>query len=214
MIYGYIGKPRVGKSTILTAKAIKAIKYKEFYEKIQLSGFEWLPLKKPYDKVYSTDFIKGTYKIDFTDLGKYQIENSLIIIDEAGIRADNRNFKNIPKYITDWIAIHGHYKNDVLWSSQSWDVDKKLRDRTEHIYKINKFLAWSTATIIYHTLTINEENKDIVFGFREPGFFEHLIGFLLPPLKVRYWYRRSKYYKYFDSFECEKLEDKEFKLWK
>ena len=50
------------------------------------------------------------------------------IIDEVGIIWDNRGFKNFPSEVRDYFKLQRHYKHVVILASQTFDVDKKIRD--------------------------------------------------------------------------------------
>ena len=82
MIIEIFGLPRSGKTTTLCMIAQNALK-----------GKSVLGLGK-YENVFTTFFCRGCKKLDFADLGKYDFSNSLILIDEISLYADNRNFKN------------------------------------------------------------------------------------------------------------------------
>lgn len=41
---------------------------------------------------------------------------------------DNRGFKNFPTEVRDYFKLQRHYKHVVILASQTFDVDKKIRD--------------------------------------------------------------------------------------
>lgn len=72
----YIGKKGAGKSTNMARLASK------------YTNLGW--------SVLCTEKLSGTYFIDYNDIGKVSIpENSVLLIDEAGIVFNNRNWKNL-----------------------------------------------------------------------------------------------------------------------
>ena len=83
MISLYFGLPGCGKTTLLTKFALQAIKGKK-YENVYCN----IPLN-----------IDGIIKITSEDLGKYQLENGLIIFDESTIEFDSRQFNKRSKNI-------------------------------------------------------------------------------------------------------------------
>ena len=93
MIVGVFGLPGAGKSTFLTWLILRALKDKplfigHFSYKKQIGEF------RTYKRVFSNIPIDGTYKLDFDALGKYDFNDSLIIIDEIGTLCDSRKWKD------------------------------------------------------------------------------------------------------------------------
>lgn len=78
--------------------------------------------------VYSDSEIFNTYKLDTKWIGKYDFpKNSVLLVQEAGITWDNRNFKSFPQEVRDFFKLQRHKGVIVVLASQSFDVDKKLR---------------------------------------------------------------------------------------
>lgn len=76
--------------------------------------------------------INGIHHIDITDLiDKVPPPHSSIYLDEVGITADGRKFKTFPDGLRDFVCLHRHYKIKLVTASQTWDVDKKIRDRAD-----------------------------------------------------------------------------------
>ena len=128
MIIGYFGVPGCGKTTIATKKAQKELR------RINSRFF-----KSRYKHVLTNFECKGCEKIDFTDIGVYNITDSLIILDELTIDADNRDFKNFKKSSVEGFCYHRHYDNDIIYFTQQYDaVDKKIRNLTARLYYIKQ----------------------------------------------------------------------------
>lgn len=76
--------------------------------------------------------ISGIRKIDLRDLANSTPEpKSSVYLDEVGLSLDNRSYKTFPAGLRDWFALQRHYKCKVIVNSQVFDVDKKVRDRTD-----------------------------------------------------------------------------------
>lgn len=91
--------------------------------------------------VFSNVDIPNTYHFDDSDIGQYGFpENSVIMVDEVGMIWDNRDFKNFQNYVRDYFKLQRHYKHTVYLFSQSFDIDKKLRDLTDQMYLITNFM--------------------------------------------------------------------------
>lgn len=58
-------------------------------------------------------------------------EKSVVFLDEVGLSMDNRNYKTFPEGMRDFFALQRKYKCKVYVNSQSYDVDKKVRDRVD-----------------------------------------------------------------------------------
>lgn len=118
-----------GKTTL----AVNEIR-EEIYKKIIEEG------KEKKLKIYSNVPILGTYRLRVRDLGKFLIKNCVIIIDEAGIEMNNRDYKtNFTKAMLAWFKKHRHYKADIYYFSQAWDdADKKMRDLATELWLLNK----------------------------------------------------------------------------
>ena len=108
-IYIYFGLPGAGKTTFAAWLARRA--------------------NKNQRDVYSNFPLKGCYELNpKEDLGFYHIEESDIIIDEAGLDYNNRDYKNTPKENIYFFKYHRHYKDNVYVFSQSYeDMDITIR---------------------------------------------------------------------------------------
>lgn len=96
-------------------------------------------------KVYSNVPIRGSIKIDIkNDLGKYNIHDAKLIIDEAGSDLNNRNWrKNLTNESIEFIKKHRHYNVDVYTFSQSPDdMDNKFRDLVTRLYLLERGSAF------------------------------------------------------------------------
>lgn len=195
MVSIYFGVPSAGK----TSTAVKLM-----YEEARRIFFG----KSKYKNIYCNfkQTIPLVKTIPFEYLGKYDLSNSLIVIDEASIFVDNRDFKFFSNDLRDFILLHRHYKCDILFFSQQWDgVDKKIRAVTERVFYLKKSLI-SHTTIIYplrYGIYIPSTSAD-----KDGEYGEISQGYKLPPLLNRIFatrFNRKPYYKYFDSYSVKEL---------
>ena len=115
----YFGVPGAGKTTYAACLAKQAIK-----------------LGVP---VYSNVPIKGTYKLEpKLDLGKFLVERCLVIIDEAGLEHNNREFAKFSKDNRYFYKFHRHYSAKVAVFSQADDMDLTIRNVAFRLYLIKK----------------------------------------------------------------------------
>ena len=189
----YFGLPGAGKTTLMVYKAIKGIKSKKY--------------KNVYSNVGMS--VEGVTKIDNDCIGKYDLSDCLLLIDEATLFADSRRYKEFDKGKLEYFLEHRHYNADICLFTQQWDgVDRKIRvitDRVYYVYKGLIFGHWfSTYYRIPYGIIIPDPKKDksseklgeIVQGYCKPSL---IVRLLAPKLF------RPKYYKYFDSWERREL---------
>lgn len=202
MITGYFGVPGCGKTTLAAKKARqinKKIKRDKFRVKLGLKPI------CPYDKVLTNFECKDCFKIDFKDIGRYDIQRCCVILDEITIDADNRDFKNFSKRSVEGFIYHRHYFIDIFYYTQNWNaVDKKIRDLTHTLFFVKRsdlpfFRLFTKARRIYRTIDINEHTKEIVNGYRFPNLFELFLNFI-GLVKIGEICFRPFYYKDFNSF--------------
>lgn len=180
------GKKGSGKNTLLTKWSIK-------YNRL---GYH----------VYSDSEIFNTYKLDTDWIGKYDFpKNSVLLIQEAGMTWDNRNFKSFPTEVRDFFKLQRHKGVIVVLASQSFDVDKKLRDLTDEMYLVTNFMRiFSIAKRINKKITIQKsENNDNKSASDQASFLTESYSFDLPFFwKFTYI---PRYVRYFNSFEAVEL---------
>lgn len=92
--------------------------------------------------VYSTEESLNPHILPVEPRQLYNInfpEHSAIFIDEVSLIWDNRDFKTMDKKIIEWFRYQRHHKCRVYLFSQSFDIDKKLRDLTDEMYLVEKY---------------------------------------------------------------------------
>lgn len=147
----FFGIPGTGKTTV-------AAWYAKQYNKKKI-------------KVFSNVPIKNTYQYDvLEDLGKYKIDNALVIVDEASICFNNRNYKSFPQYLIQWFKMHRHEHCEVIVFSQSYeDFDITIRRLTYTMYllKRSKLPFFIKLIPIKRSIGINEQTQkpDDVYAF-------------------------------------------------
>ena len=112
------GKKGSGKSTLLTKLAIR------------YSRRKW--------SVFTTENIPGTQNIsDPRQIFSMNFPaKSCIFIDEVSLIWDNRDFKNMDKRVIEWFRYQRHHKCRVYFFSQTFDIDKKLRDLADDMFLV------------------------------------------------------------------------------
>lgn len=152
--------------------------------------------------VYSNTELYGANILDVQKIGHYDFpQNSLLIIDEVGMIWDNRNFKSFSSDVRDFFKLQRHKKVKCILASQSFDVDKKLRDLCDTMYLCSKkFGVFSIAKKIIKFPTIhngndsqNDNESFLTDDYKFSFFFFWRLTFI------------PRYIMFFNSFECEPL---------
>lgn len=183
-LYLVVGKKGSGKSTFLVKQAIR-------YQ------------KKGYIVYSNMQDIKlsGVRLIDADDLGDFvPVENSCLILDEAGMIYDNREFKKFKASTRDFYKYQRHYKVVCFLASQSDDIDKKLRSLTDEMFLVKNIgIVFSLVRPIVKTVTLTEAISDGESRIAENLKFRFFTSW-------RFTYI-PKYSKYFESFKVPSREE-------
>lgn len=191
MVSLFFGLPGAGKTTIMAWLAARHCRAKG--------------RKRKYKHVYGNVrmAIPGYTYIDNDCIGKYDLSDCLLLIDEATLFADSRAYKEFDKEKLSYFLQHRHYGADIYLFTQQWDgVDRKIRvitDRVYYVYKGLFFGKWWSAfyripygIIIPDKKTGGEKMGEIIQGYCKPNILIRILA-----KKIF----RPFYYRYFDSFE-------------
>lgn len=185
-LYLFFGLPGVGKSTLMSKLIYQFTK------------------SHKYNHIYCNEFvtIEGVIHIENDDIGKYDIFDGAVFIDEASLFADNRDFKKFGRDKLQYFVMHRHKNVDVYFFTQYYNgIDLKLRQLCTNVFYMYKPLLtghWITKyyRINYGILIPDKNNSqkmgEIVEGYSKPTIFQRIFCHRV---------FRPKYYKYFDSFK-------------
>lgn len=155
-------------------------------------------------KVWSNVPITGTMKLDCQeDIGNYMICDGRVIIDEAGIEYNNRDFKSFSKKQLYFYKYHRHYELAVdVFSQGHDDMDKKIRSLAQRLYVVKKsMLPWFVKRKrIGKRVGVNELTKEICDEY----FFV--------PLGTRYIFS-PVLWKMFNTISREDFPEKVWETW-
>ena len=183
----FFGLPGCGKTTLLASMAYKGVRskrYKFVYSNVELS-------------------IPGVIFIDNSVIGRYDLRDCLILIDEGTLFADSRHHKEFPKEVCSYFMLHRHYNADIVIFTQGWDsMDKRIRQITDRVYYVYKTplmgLIFTRYYRIPYGIIIPDPKKntgsqlgEIIQGYCKPSFFVRLFSHRI---------FRPRWYKYFDSW--------------
>lgn len=178
------GKKGSGKSTTLTRLALEATK----------AGKE----------VYANIPLPGAHLIKESDIGFFDIPpESVLIVDEAGMIWDNRHFKNFKPEVRDWFKLQRHHRVRVYLASQTFDIDKKIRDLCDDMYLVEcRFRIFAYGRRILRKITLTKPIGDAEAKITEELSFDSILfcwaGSRLCTLIPRYA-------GVFDSFQVQRL---------
>lgn len=208
----YFGVPGSGKTTFaahLTKWAISENPIITFCKK-HPNRLTNVILNSPYLKrridVYSNVPITGAYQLNAKeDIGNYMIEDAKIIIDEAGIEYNNRNFKTFPQEAIYFYKYHRHYRTSVDVFSQSFeDMDVTLRRLAQNFYVVRKsFVPFCVvARRIRRKVGVDDQTKQIA----------DLYSMGLPVLDTKRIFS-PPLWKMFNSYSRKELPKKDWSVW-
>ena len=173
-------------------------------------------------KTFTNVPIKGGILFDSADIGKVDISDGCMVLDEAGIAFNNRKFRTLSQNTIEWLKLHRHYGiREIYVFSQSYDdMDITLRRLADEIYVVKRSLIpclFSTKRIKVK-VGIDDESHQIIdqyyfqflgiksyFGFHYWHMFD---SWSAPELPVVQWYY-SSYGEYTINKKHSKLIYKE-----
>lgn len=152
-------------------------------------------LKKGWHVYTNMDelFMPGVRHFDIQHLGDFVPEaRSLLLIDEVGMIWDARDYKVFKPQVRDFFKLQRHYHVKVYMASQTFDVDKKLRDLCDGMFLHTNFArVFTLGKRITRKIVLTESTSEA-----ESRISENLA--ILP-----FWYWTFTYIprwaKYFDS---------------
>lgn len=141
--------------------------------------------RSPYDHVYCNFEINcpGVTIIDNDVIGQYLICDAALLIDEALLFANSRDYKNFSKHLLKFMTQHRHFDCDVYFFSQRYNgLDLNIRALTDEVNYIKKpFLIGKWFSFIYRIpyKIIFPDGKsskfgEIIEGYSKPSLFENI----------------------------------------
>lgn len=137
--------------------------------------------------------IPGVRLISVGSLSDFKPDpHSLVCLDEVGISMDNRSYKSFPPGLRDFFKYVRKMQVVVIMNSQAFDVDKKVRDTTDHMLLLQSIGSlFCVARPIHRTITLTAPSAES----------ESRIADLLKFGWIFSWkiYYMPAYFRYFDS---------------
>lgn len=121
-------------------------------------------------------------------------EKSVVILDEASLEHNSRNFAKISLKLIEYYKLSRHYKNKVILISQTFtDTDKQIRDLSDKVYFIRKVIH----SLI--SMPVNVKGKLDIDSEGQPTV-KYKVGKLGTPFYLPRWYKK------FNSFDKPKRD--------
>lgn len=209
MIIQYVGKQGTGKTTYLVKKALQEDKRirkgKSKYSRVLTN----VPIHTGNDQT-------NVYLFQNEDFGVYDMSNSLILFDEAMLQFDTRDYKGLTREQRNFLMLVRHYKSSILFFSQTYDgLDKKIRQTSNRLYLLEKRFGTTLVRRVDTELYVPKRNlkNSVQLDDGEPKLKYYRVGFLrnlVEQLLGERDFKRSSYYRYFDSYEAPEMPRKEF----
>lgn len=160
-------------------------------------------IKQKHD-VYANFEISDCWLFETEDFGKVKFpERSVILLDEAAIDFNSRNFKNFDQRITRFLKkIRKHHCMLVVASQNYNDTDKVLRDESNYLYILEKYGSFTIGKRIVNKLVLVPSQNGNQ-GYM--GFDLYFAGLLSKGARIVCF--RPLYYKYFDSWALDKGDE-------
>lgn len=163
-----------GKTTVI-AKYLynflisKKLKYDHFYSNVEfklinenvwyldLNAHKLTDYLDPNDKLWKKYNVSTHYK---NPTPFFIQSNSIICLDELGIIANCRNFKDFPKEFITFIKLLRKAGIYVIGNSQNYDIDLALKNGSNDLRITRKFLWWSVSRKIRKYPSIIRNNDE------------------------------------------------------
>lgn len=182
MVVAVFGLPGNGKTSLLTKIA-----------QLNLAGKSYLGLPV-HSKVFTNFECAGCYKLDFNSLGVYHYSDALILIDEAMLLCDGRNWKDFGEDLKFFFSNARHYDVDICMCSQFWrDFDARIRNLVETYYLLEASAFLPVSYVKPITRFMGVVNGAMADTYELGIWFSWKIVF------------RPHWYKFFDSYTRKEL---------
>lgn len=198
MVTIYFGLPRSGKTTLIVKRALS-------YARRGVNVYTNVPITLPASGQRSDRLRERIHLISPSWLGVYDMRDGVVLLDEGTVYMDSRAYKTMPKQLSDWLMLHGHYRLNIEVYTQRYNgVDVKVRNLCERCYYVRKSKVLRCLTLVTPI-----DYRLIVPSSGDPNPGEIIEGYQQLPWYIRMFctsivYRRL-YYRYFDSWLAPEL---------
>lgn len=184
----FLGAPGSGKTTLASYFCHKFMKQK----------------KNKNKNCFSNVPILGALQLNCNeDLGKYLVEDGMVVIDEGGIEYNNRAYKLLPKTTIQFAKLYRHYGiKHFLFFSQGMDIDITFVRLCDRVCLVRKSYIPYFIFIreVKKVVGIDEISKQLVDQYEMKPFGWH-------------WVFMPLAWRYFDTYETPFLPSKKFLVW-
>ena len=133
---------------------------------------------------------------------------AVVLVDEVGLIWHARDWKSFDKKVREYLKLQRHYHVRIYLCSQSFDVDKSVRDLCDEMWLlVNVLNIFSYGKRIIKDFDIVQATAESPSTLVENLKFDSLF---FAPFGSRMLTYIPKYAQFFDSFEAPELEDRVF----
>lgn len=153
-------------------------------------------------KIWSNVPVLGSLQLDVEqDFGRNLLEDGIVLVDEAGIAVNNRNWKSLSPEAIRFAKLFRHYGiGSFVFFSQGLDIDITFMRLCEKIHFVSKLGKFALVRPLIRYQSIDELTGQPIDKYKYDIFGVRLV--YLPPL-----------WKFFDSYEAPFLPDKQYEPW-
>ena len=139
--------------------------------------YQWITISC-YNVSSITGTILNTVPIEYKDVGTFRPTwNSLYVLEEAGIGIDSRQYKSLTTDSKRFAAMHGHQGVDVLVVSQTVDIDKAYRQRSQIMYIASKVGPFTLMRRITYSVDVDKTTRDLVDAYDKVNPLMYVVHF-------------------------------------
>jgi hypothetical protein len=178
-LYGIAGLTGEGKTYVMTRLGIKELERSK--PDVQLYACYHINYPELQDRIHFFDSTK-----EFLSM-----ENAIVLIDEASIWFNSRNWNSLDPKVQYKILQHRKDGLKIFATAQFWDgVDKYVRQNAHRYYEVKKIIG-------------SDETQENVWGLVRlrqypPRLYDKIRR---PVLSTEYFMIRKKYVEYYNTFE-------------
>ena len=209
-VFGIFGTFGAGKTLFLLENGLDFACY--YRKQIAATFYLDVPAIRRFGRKYNKRWLSiCRIKHSLSVEALFQCNNSILLLDEAGLELFARNWKNRTRLELDALLRIRHYKNKLLYVAQKFDdVDVKFRNHTQLICWIRGFqLPTDPPELICRFAIFFDRDKFQIFLEKHSNEAKIVYPLKLAGFRYQFdWVRWRDYYqdlfRLYDSFDADR----------